>query len=447
MKNNKFRKAFDNIDYTDEFRQKMRDKLSQPAEAVSKTSDEDYSQRVEGVEIIRRSSITRYVRPVAACLAAVVGIGAIGIAMRGAFNSDEEPLASRLDDNKETTEIATELASVPTLDMFISSKIPYTELSGKTDDELHEIGMRYFEAACELHLVNGGTSIALNCDYTKSFDDETDMNFYLVQYDKVSSISDAENLYRSVFSETWEFEEGFFREQDGSLYYSCDNAAYDNVYYEGWEFHFVEAADEKITYRVDAFFNDGVAGRNIQTVPCEFSLIPEDGVWKVQSFIYPAGIPMYGGEDGGVDCELPENESSEYEGVTTEAVTENSQSAANGELNPEDFIGTWRIDGDEYGLELRIISIEENMITFDLSHSGIFKTETITVELEADGEMTYFSTYNDYVTDFEIEGGFILQEDETVYLYVKTASSIEEKTASSIEEINGDRVTFDTRIQ
>lgn len=286
MKRDEFRRVFDNIEYTKEFTKSMEEKLSTPP---SVQSEDGFTEAVSGVEISRQSRIVRIAGTVAACLAIVGSCVGIGFAMKGSFKPDDDVLSSVNDNTSEN--VSTETATVPTLDMLIDSRLPYTDLSGKTEDELYEIGKRYFEAACELHLMNGGASIALDCDYTNTIDNGTDMNFYLVQDDNISSISDAEELYHSVFSETWEFEEGFFFEQDGSLYYSCDNNAYNNACYEGWEFHFIEATDAKITYQVNAFFNDGETGSNVYSVPCEFSLIPEGAEWKVESFIYPAGIP------------------------------------------------------------------------------------------------------------------------------------------------------------
>lgn len=298
MTRDEFRKVFDNLEYTKEFTESMEEKLST---SPSVQLDDGYTEAVSGVEVRRQSRIVHIVGTAAACLTLVGSCVGVGFAMKGYFKSDDDVLSSVNDNTSENASTVT--ATVPTFDMLIDSRLPYADLSGKSREELHEIGMKYFEAACELHLMNGGASIALDCDYTNTIDNGTDMNYYLVQYDNISSISDAEELYYSIFSQSWEFEEGFFLEQDGSLYYSCDNNAYNNACYEGWDINFVEATDEKIKYQVNAYFNDGEAGSNVQSYPAQFTLIPENGEWKVQNFIYPTVIPTEGEEPEPLDEE------------------------------------------------------------------------------------------------------------------------------------------------
>lgn len=291
MKRDEFRRVFDNIEYTKEFTESMEEKLST---SPSVQSEDGYTEAVSGVEISRQSRIVRIAGTAAACLAIVGSCVGIGFAMKGSFKPDDDVLSSMNDNTSEnvSTEIPTETATVLGFSQLISDALPYTDLSEKNREEIYEIGMEYYTAACELHLMNMGAAITLDCDYTNAIDGGNEMNYYLVQCNGLNSISDAEALYHSVFSETWEFEEDFFREQNNRLYYCGSMKAPSNMYYEGWGLSLREATDEKITYRVDAFFNDGVAGSNVSSVSLEFSLIPENGVWKVQSFIYPVEAPF-----------------------------------------------------------------------------------------------------------------------------------------------------------
>ena len=55
MKKDDFRKIYDEIDYTDEFKAEMRKKLSEPAQ-IRMTSDE-YENIVEGVDTMKRNKI------------------------------------------------------------------------------------------------------------------------------------------------------------------------------------------------------------------------------------------------------------------------------------------------------------------------------------------------------------------------------------------------------
>lgn len=293
MKRDEFRRVFDNIEYTKEFTESMEKKLST---SPSVQLEEGYTEAVSGVEISRRSRIVRIAGTVAACFALVGSCVGIGFAMKGSFKSDDDVLSSVNDNTSATasSEIVTETATVPTLDMLIDSRLPYTDLSGKTEEELLSIGNDYYNAACELYLLKIGASISLECDYSISAAGKNGTTYYLVKDEGFNSISDINNFLHTVFRDYETANLAQFHEEDGKLYYSMLSTPIDYTNYEGWDINFVEANDEKITYQVNAYFNDGEAGKNVQSFPAKFTLVPENGKWKVEEFLYPTDIPLYG---------------------------------------------------------------------------------------------------------------------------------------------------------
>lgn len=289
MKRDEFRRVFDNIEYTKEFTESMEEKLSTPP---SVQPEDGFTEAVSGVEISRQSRIVRIAGTVAACLAIVGSCVGIGFAMKGAFKPDDDVLSSVNDNTSENA--STETATVPTLDMLIDSRLPYTDLSGKTEDELLSIGNDYYNAACELYLLKIGASISLECDYSISAVGKNGTTYYLVKDEGFNSISDINDFLHTVFRDYETANLAQFHEEDGKLYYSMLSTPIDYTNYEGWDISFVEANDEKITYQVNAYFNDGEAGKNVQSFPAKFTLVPENGKWKVEEFLYPTDIPLYG---------------------------------------------------------------------------------------------------------------------------------------------------------
>ena len=55
MNKDDFRRSYEEIDFTDEFRTAMRKKLSEPSKI--KTTSDEYTNTVEGVDTMKRSRI------------------------------------------------------------------------------------------------------------------------------------------------------------------------------------------------------------------------------------------------------------------------------------------------------------------------------------------------------------------------------------------------------
>ena len=92
MNKDDFRRSYDEIDYTDEFRTTMRKKLSEPS-TIKQTSNE-YINTVEGVDTMKRNRILHTVTTIAACGVLVTAGGAIGFAIKGASGQDSKPITS-----------------------------------------------------------------------------------------------------------------------------------------------------------------------------------------------------------------------------------------------------------------------------------------------------------------------------------------------------------------
>lgn len=617
MTKNEFNSFFENLDYTNEFKAGMEKKLS-------KKTNKNYIDTVSGVEkSSEKNNIVRIVGTIAACAALVgvcIGIGASMKNQIGPDDNPEQPIA---------TEVTTTSANSG---KFKDNKFPMTNLLDYSEDELLEIGEQYYIAACERFEIQLGCTTLFDYHYEETEDEF--LEYTLVTDEKIKSYKDVEELFYSVFSKNWESALERIKEEDGKLYYLAETYT-PSEFYEGYNIKFKEATEEKITYIVTAKFNDGEKGRNIKEVPLEFSLIPENGEWKVNSFIYPNSDclaneqesiisepikenmseeelissvrehialadfysfdsmlpPMYSETvadkynsdysnryEKGLALKINENNdywlledesitldmiyedfysiySKNYEdvvarefrenngklyfndqsgndyrgfldvsemdltikskdankivveakmdftnwiklyccyGYTEKQITEklgsdykyyysqdiifsleengwrisqytprlswvsealnkcpeylklyeemnNIKDADESEttsINYNDYIGKWYMDNNEYGYEMNITSIENDIMTFELSLYRLFKTNPITVELGYEN-MTYMNTYDDD-TQPDIEASITLEKDGTVYIYIMK---------SEFEEIEEKAIIFNTKVK
>ncbi len=169
MKKDDFRKIYDEIDFTDEFKAKMRKKLSEPAQ-MRMTSDE-YEYTVEGVDTMRRNKIMHTVGAIAACGVLVTAAGAVGFAMKGASKNNSEPMNSASEETtipvqtevlstivtgEKSTETTTEAVTEEPTKIIIDSEnstyfnklgLPDIDPENDTDEELIEAVRKYVAAA------------------------------------------------------------------------------------------------------------------------------------------------------------------------------------------------------------------------------------------------------------------------------------------------------------
>ena len=290
MKQEEFRNIFNDITYTEEFKAKMRLRLSQ------EPSKAEYSQSVEGVEIDRRSRIVRTAGTIAACAAVIIAIGAVGYNMRGAFTEDEVTLSSSTEQltEAETTKTGTTTEAVSTEAERKVLFTPYTDLYGKSDEELLEIGRIYYEEAVKRYNLNQGSNEwtdLFEVDYEKFIEPVEYSRYNFIDDENIKTIDDITEIYYTVFTDNWEFEKDYFIQQEDGLYF-YETMGVGNIYYNGYDISFEEATEDIIRYIVIAKFNDGVDYQtDAAEIPLEFSLVPTDEGWKVNSFISAPDFP------------------------------------------------------------------------------------------------------------------------------------------------------------
>ncbi len=374
MKQEEFRNIFNDIKYTEEFKAKMRQQLSE------EPSKAEYSQSVEGVEIDRRSRIVRTAGTIAACTAVAVAIGAVGYNMRGAFTEDEVTLSSPTAQSTEAETTEAKRSAVFT---------PYTELYGKSDEELLEIGKIYYEEAVRRYNLNQQSTSwtdLFELDYEKVIEPVEYTEYYLIKDENIKTIDDINEVYYSVFIDNWDFERGRFIEQEDGLYYN-EPMGVGNIYFNGYDISFDEATEEIIRYTVTAKFNDGVNYEAVAVeVPLEFSLVPTDEGWKVSSFIYAPDAPYELPDDyeaekkrqelEELEAEKQEQEAAEAEKQIHEAQKKEQEEAAKEALQntteadpyawAKEYVGNWLTTEGLNGYELRIYSVEANIMKFEI---------------------------------------------------------------------------------
>ncbi|MBE6862569.1 MAG: hypothetical protein E7497_06710 [Ruminococcus sp.] len=382
MKQEEFRNIFNDIKYTEEFKAKMRRMLSEEPEKA------EYSQSVEGVEIDRRSHIVRTSATIAACAAVAIALGVVGYNMRGMFSEEEVTLSSPTEQSTEDETTEAETSETKRKTLFT----PYTDLYGKSDDELLEIGRIYYEEAISRYNLNQGScewTDLFELDYEK-FIESVDYNaYFLIKDENIKTIADINEVYYSVFTDSWEFDKNYFIEHEDGLYFyeplvdEKMDAKY--ICYNGYDISFEEATEEIIRYTVTAKFNDGVNYETIVAeVPLEFSLVPTDEGWKVSSFIYAREAPydpsaFAEAEEKRqqleeLEAEKQEQEAAEAERQIHEAQRKEQEEAAKEallnatEADPyawaKEYIGEWRSNYGIDGYKLMIYSVEADIMKF-----------------------------------------------------------------------------------
>ena len=387
MKQEEFRNIFNNIKYTEEFKAKMRRMISEEPEKA------EYSQSVEGVEIDHRSRIVHTSGTIAACAAVAVALGVAGYNMRGMFSEDEVTLSSPTEQSTKAETTKTETTEAETTEAETTEAkrsaifTPYTDLYGKSDEELLEIGKIYYEEAIRRYNLNQQSTSwtdLFELDYEKVIEPVEYTEYYLIKDENIKTIDDINEVYYSVFVDNWDFERGRFIEQEDGLYYN-EPMGVGNIYYNGYDISFEEATEEIIRYTVTAKFNDGVNYETIVAeVPLEFSLVPTDEGWKVNSFINapeaPYELPTVDEAEEvrqqleELEAEKQEQEAAEAERQIHEAQRKEQEEAAKEallnatEADPyawaKEYIGEWRSNYGIDGYKLMIYSVEADIMKF-----------------------------------------------------------------------------------
>ncbi|MBO5318614.1 MAG: hypothetical protein J6B01_02255 [Ruminococcus sp.] len=477
MKKDDFRKIYDEIDYTDEFKAEMRKKLSEPAQ-IRMTSDE-YENIVEGVDTMKRNKIMHTLSAIAACGVIVTAAGAVGFAMKGASKNNSEPMSSADDDitissqtevlstivtgEKSTIPSQTEALSTIIIDensteqttkdvsdsgnnstYFNKLGLPDIDPENDTDEEIIEAVRKYVAAADDYSF-----ETMLPSSYPETYAEEWYDDINITVYDAVKRgdmIIDSENMWYYAFKEDSLTLEGI--KEDVLSVYSEDYRLLDEIWssfkeengkiyckFTGGDFAgFLDFSDSKIEIKskdenkivADVYvdFTDWVTtGYHDYYVPDEMQyLFPEDYRYE-----YPLQITLV--------CENSGWRVSEYTN-RTDIVTESLEACPEYQAVREyinkgqndnkltdysAYVCAWNNETDAPGYELNIESINDGIVTFNLSKYRMYSTGSITADTHGTGDPTAriaeFDTFGDE-NEPGIRGYIYFRDADSVYVVV-----------------------------
>ena len=466
MKKDDFRKIYDEIDFTDEFKAKMRKKLSEPAQ-MRMTSDE-YEYTVEGVDTMRRNKIMHTVGAIAACGVLVTAAGAVGFAMKGASKNNSEPMNSASDETtipvqtevlstivtgEKSTETTTEAVTEEPTKIIIDSEnstyfnklgLPDIDPENDTDEELIEAVRKYVAAADDYSF-----DTMLPFSYPETYAEQWYDDLNITVDDAVKRgdmIIDSKNMWYYAFKEDSLTLEGI--KEDVLSVYSEDYRLLDEIWssfkeengkiyckFTGGDFAgFLDFSDSKIEIKskdenkivADVYvdFTDWVTtGYHGYYVPDEMQyLFPEDYRYE-----YPLQITLV--------CENSGWRVSEYTN-RTDIVTESLEACPEYQAVREyinkgqndnkltdysAYVCAWNNETDAPGYELNIESINDGIVTFNLSKYRMYSTGSITADTHGTGDPTAriaeFDTFGDE-NEPGIRGYIYFRDSDSVYVAV-----------------------------
>lgn len=203
--------------------------------------------------------------------------------------SSEAAKTTESTESSETTEVVTEeTPEVGTIE-YINSFA--TETAGFTESDWIAWANGMYQRACTLEFES---SMGMNLQYdTSSSIQVNGMEYYLCT--NCASIEEASAEYYSFFTKEGRENafSGFLAEQDGALYV-CPLGRGSDIYYKDSCVVSLDRIEEgKIVFSVDdyyytdAYFDSDGADDSYTTQKNEFSVVFEDGVWKVEEFYLP----------------------------------------------------------------------------------------------------------------------------------------------------------------
>lgn len=444
MKRDDFRKIYEEIDYTDEFKAEMRKKLSEPAK-IRTTSDE-YESSVEGVETINRSKITRTISTIAACGVLVAAGGAIGLAMKGLSNKNSDSLSSVSEEKTKSNVIEASTLTIDTTseeptEIIVNNKgyfnkleLPDIDPANDTNEEITEAIRKYVTAADEYcfesmlpasypdYYANSDPDNPYNVEELERngdvITDEYGIGFYAFKENTITLSSVKEDVL-SVYSKDYnQLDEilSCFKEENGKLYCKWIGGVFEGFYdFSDSEIQIKSKDENKIVADVYMDFTDWVIsgynrfdeipeeikylfGDNYKyEYPQQITLIREDNGWRISEYTRRIETAM-----------KAKDVCPEYLAILDYIYKD---------LNYDDFTGTWTDESEEY--ELNIESIKDGNVTFKLSKSGAFSTELITADIESEYRDTaMFDTYgSEHI--YGIEGSVnFCNGDNSITLFV-----------------------------
>lgn len=463
MKKDDFHKIYDDIDFTDEFKAKMRKKLSEPAQ-IRMTSGK-YENTVEGVDTMKRNKIMHTLGAIAACGVIVTAAGAVGFAMKGASKHDSEPMSSATDDitipsqtevlstivtGEKSTETTTEaptkiiINSENNSTYFNKLGLPDIDPENDTDEEIIEVVRKYVTAADEYSF-----ETMLPFSYPKTYAEEWYADINITVDDAVKRgdiIIDSENMWYYAFKENRLTLEGI-KEDVLSVYsedyrlldeiWSCFKEENGKVYckFTGGDFAgFLDFSDSRIEIKskdenkivADVYvdFTDWTTtGYHDYYVPEEMQyLFPED-----YKYVYPQQITLVYENSGWRVSEYTNRTDIVAKALEAcpeyQAVREyiNKEHTENKLTDYSTFVCVWNNETDAPGYELNIESIDDGIVTFNLSRYRMYSTGSITADTHGTGDPTAriaeFDTFGDE-NEPGIRGYIYFRDADSVYVAV-----------------------------
>ncbi len=467
MKKEDFRKIYEEVDFTDEFKAKMRKKLSEPVQ-IKITSDE-YENTVEGVDTMKRNKIMHTVGAIAACGVIVTAVGAVGFAMKGASKNDSEPMSSASDDitipsqtevlstiiiGEKSTETTTEAVTEEPTKIIIDSEnnstyfnklgLPDIDPENDTNEEIIEAVRKYVTAADEYSF-----DTMLPFSYPETYAEEWYDDINITVEDAVKRgdmIIDSKNMWYYAFKEDNLTLEGIkedvlsvysedyrllneiwssFKEENGKVY--CKFTGGDFAGFLDFSDSRIEikSKDEnKIVADVYINFNDWILeGYHDYYVPEEMKyLFPEDYKYE-----YPQQITLVYENSGWRVSEYTNRTIIVTKALEAcpeyQAVREyiNKEHTENKLTDYSTFVCAWNNETDAPGYELNIESINDGVVTFNLSRYGMYSTDSITADTHNTGDPTarlaMFNTFGDE-NEPGIRGYIYFRDSDSVYVAV-----------------------------
>ncbi len=296
MTGKEYRSVFDAISCSRELQERMEQKLS----------GQNASECVCGVRVVQQKNRLCQCLGIAACLAVIL-LGSAAAALNG--KAPTTPFSNTT--SEQTSEISTEESSetriteqptsesapllYPGKDIPIYDDFPMQELSQLSDEQLIQIGKKYYDAAFRLlHPDSAPPYLFFYPKTDEHSSDENHIQYCPVGIDSVKTIADVRNDFYSVFTSDWDSSilDECFAEMDGRLYY-CTNNPYVSIYPSDYVLELDTVTENEIYYSYRMVHENVTEEDRFKNVALPFTLKRTEEGWKVSVFISPFDVHTF----------------------------------------------------------------------------------------------------------------------------------------------------------
>ena len=288
--------VFDEISCSGDLKERMEQQLAAP-----KAAAEGFNDSVSGVKVIKRNPIIRTGVGIAACLAFIVIGCSVGMVFNGGVPTTSFTPSTTVPTTEPTTEESsetpttenptqeTELILYPEKAIPLYDDFPMQDFSGLSEEQLIEVGKKYYDAAFRLQHPNDAPPYLFF--YSKIDEkDEDGLVYALVADDHVKTVEDVRDDFYSVFTSDQDSSivEQHFTVRDGKLYYRCKNP-HVSIHPSDYVLELDTVTENEIyySYRItqeNILLPEGERYKNV-TLP--FTLKRTEEGWKVSVFMSP----------------------------------------------------------------------------------------------------------------------------------------------------------------